>query len=218
MMRGTSLCLILGFLAAVTCSSPLRRSLVIVCAGDSLTEQGYPRFLKRILRDNGFNARVLNYGRSGSTSAEYLKFLDQKKLAMEADHPDAILLSLGTNDVRLDGDRTGTPEFRRNLERIIAILRGFRDRRGKPTLLLLATVPPIPEIVRFPFGPESRKRIENEINPVIRQLVLDNNLPLADNYALFLVSPQLLPGVHPTDEGYKLMAENWFRTLGKVLK
>jgi lysophospholipase L1-like esterase len=218
-LRGKSISLLLSFLLAFSCSSPARRrSVIILCAGNSLTEQGYPPFLKRILRDNGFNARVLNFGRSGNTSAEYLQFLEKQKNTMAAERSDAILIELGTNDLRLDGDRRTTADFRRNMDRIIGIFREFRNRRGSPTRLLLATIPPLPENVAFPFGLESQERVENEINPAIRQLAADNGLTLVDNFAVFHASPHLLSGVHPTEQGYRLMAENWYKTLRELIK
>jgi len=217
MIRGKFLPFLLIFLVAFSCSSPSRRNVIVLCAGDSLTEQGYPPFLRRILKDNGLTARVLNFGRSGNTSAEYLQFLEKQKDTMAAEHPDVVLLELGTNDLRLDGDRTTTADFRRNMERIIGIFRAFRDREGEATRLLLATIPPIPENVAFPFGLESRERAENEINPAIRQLAVDNYLSLVDNFAVFLASPHLLPGIHPTEEGYRLMAENWYKALRELL-
>ena len=218
MIRGKFLLFLLVFFVAFSCSPRSRRNVIVLCAGDSLTEQGYPPFLRRILKDNGLTARVLNFGRSGNTSAEYLQFLEKQKDTMAAEHPDVVLLELGTNDLRLDGDRTTTADFRRNMERIIGIFRAFRDREGEATRLLLATIPPIPENVAFPFGLESRERAENEINPAIRQLAADKDLILVDHFAVFLASPHLLSGIHPTEEGYRLMAENWYKALRELLK
>ncbi len=195
------------------CSPPRTGNVIVLCAGDSLTELGYPRHLKRLLEMDGVRARVLNYGRSGNTSGEYLRFLEAARPRLEAERPDFILLQLGTNDVRLDGDRTGAAEFEDNMRRIIGIFSGFRNRSGAVSRLLLALVPPVPAGAEFPFSPESSARVEREINPLIRRLADERKLDLVDNYALFLDAPGLLTDVHPTNDGYRRLAANWHAAL-----
>ncbi len=136
---------------------------------------------------------------------------------MAREHPDFILLQLGTNDVRVDGDQTTTKDFGLNLEAIIGLFREFTNRRGERTQVLLATIPPLPEDFTPPFGPGSRDRVTREINPLIRKIASAERLPVVDNYSLFLRSPELLPDVHPTGEGYRLMARHWLESLRPLL-
>jgi lysophospholipase L1-like esterase len=192
--------------------------VLILCAGDSLTDSAYPRDLQRLLARDGIAARVLNFGRKGDTSGEYRRFLENQRAALANRHPDFILLQLGTNDVRLDGDLTDTPTFARNMRAIIAIFRGFTGRRGGQASVLLASIPPVPDSAAFPFGPPSRERITREINPVLRELAREERLVFVDNYALFSASPELLPGVHPSREGYRRLARNWYGALAPLLK
>lgn len=191
--------------------------VIILCAGDSITEEGYPRLLQQALKKENMRARVLNYGRSGNTTGEYLKFLRGRADALKSETPDVILLQLGTNDVRFDGDQTTLPDFERNLSEIISIFRGFRNRGGRPSILLISTIPPVPETVPFPFTPESSRRVVEEINPAIRALASESALPLVDNYALFAGAPELLPGVHPSREGYRRLAMNWLQAFRPFL-
>lgn len=191
--------------------------IIILCAGDSLTDSEYPRHLQRMLAREGKRAKVLNYGRKGDTSGEYLHFLRQQSASLALEHPDFILVQLGTNDVRVDGDRTAVDEFRRNMEEIIGIFREFTDRRGHRARLLIATIPPLPEAFFPPFGPDSGTRVVEEINPQIRSIAAAARLPVVDNYSLFLRSPEVLPDVHPTNEGYRLMARNWLEALRPLL-
>ena len=86
----------------------------------------------------------------GDNSGQYLRFLESHKSALADTHPDFILLQLGTNDVRLDGDLTETPAFERNMRAIVAVFRGFSNRRGDESALLLATIPPVPASAGFP--------------------------------------------------------------------
>ena len=136
---------------------------------------------------------------------------------MAKEHPDFILLQLGTNDVRVDGDRTATEEFGRNLKTIIGIFREFIDRRGDRARLFLATITPLPESFSPPFGQCSRDRVVEEINPLIRAIAAAERLPVVDNYSPFLRSPEFLPDVHPTSEGYRLMARDWLEALRPFL-
>jgi lysophospholipase L1-like esterase len=199
------------------CSTP-RLGVIILCAGDSLTDSEYPGDLERLLRGDGIPARVLNFGRKGNTSGEYLQFLEGRRAALAGERPDFVLLELGTNDVRLDGDRTSAPDFARNIRAIIAIFRGFSTRTGGRPVILLASIPPVPETVGFPFSPASGERVSREINPLIRDIAREERLVFVDNYAVFAASPELLPGVHPSREGYRRLALNWHEALSPLLK
>jgi lysophospholipase L1-like esterase len=204
-------------LALSFCSPPPRRGLVILCAGDSLTDSEYPRDLRRLLARDGTTARVLNYGRKGDTSGEYRRFLENRRAALADEHPDFILLQLGTNDVRLDGDLTDARAFAANMRAIVAVCRGFTGRRGGTARILLGLIPPVPVTAGFPFGPASRERVTREINPLIRQIAQEEGLVLVDNHSLFSASPELLPGVHPSREGYRRLARNWYDALTPLL-
>ncbi len=208
------------FLALLAISPGCGRAplgFIILCAGDSLTDSEYPRYLQRMLAREGKRAKVLNYGRKGDTSGEYLRFLRMQKDSMALEHPDFIMIQLGTNDVRVDGDRTAADEFGRNMREIIGIFEEFTDRRGSRARLLLATIPPLPEAFSPPFGPDSRSRVVAEINPLVRSIAAAERLQVVDNYSLFLRSPEALPDVHPTSEGYRLMARNWLEALRPFL-
>ncbi|MGB9004538.1 MAG: SGNH/GDSL hydrolase family protein [Candidatus Aminicenantales bacterium] len=210
-------CLGLAVLMLAACSSR-PRNFIILCAGDSLTEQGYPSHLEKLLAQSGVRARVRNYGRSGFTSGEYLRFLEGRRTSLEAEQPDFVLLQLGTNDVRLDGDHTPAEAFENNMRRIIGIFSDFRTRWGRRPLILLASIPPVPEEIGFPFSPESSARVREEINPFLNRLSAELRLPLIDNFVLFRDRPGLLRDVHPTEEGYQRIAANWYAGLKPFLK
>jgi lysophospholipase L1-like esterase len=200
-----------------SCSTP-ERGVIILCAGDSITEQGYPRYLREALRADGIRARVLNYGRSGNTSGEYLAFLKENGERLRAERPDIVLLELGTNDIREDGDRATGADFERNVREIVGIFKGFRTRAGGDPAVYLAAIPPVPERTPFPFGPESAARVSAEINPAVRAVCGDLEIGFVDNHSLFAASPDLLPGVHPSPDGYKAMAANWYAAIGERIR
>jgi len=199
------------------CSSP-GRGIIVLCAGDSITAAAYPHFLQRMFNREGVRCRVLNFGRSGFSSGEYRRFLETDGGRLKNERPDFILLQLGTNDVRIDGDHASTPEFEANMGSVLDLLREFRDRAGNPSRIVLGTIPPVPEGAPLPFSPESSRRVEAEINPAIRALAAARGLPVVDNHALFVGRPDLLPGIHPTADGYRRLAENWFAALKPLVE
>jgi len=199
------------------CSSQ-QQGFIVLCVGDSITADDYPRFLQRRFDQDGILAKVLNYGRSGNTSGEYLTFLKKNQKVLSEEHPDFILIQLGTNDLREDHDNTSAAQFSENIKDIIDIFGGFKTRSGKTPLFLLATIPPIPENSSFPFTENSHKRVGEEINPAIKKIAGAEGLVLVDNYTLLLDQPQLLPEVHPSREGYRQIAQNWYDSLKPFLK
>jgi lysophospholipase L1-like esterase len=207
--------LLMPFFISACGSSP--RGLIILCAGDSLTSKAYPHDLQKIFNKEGIKAKVLNYGRAGNTSREYLNFLERNKERLKKEEPDFILLQLGTNDVRTDSDQTPTAVFKDNMKKIVGIFRASRSRAGLVPKILLALIPPVPKATPFPFTPDSARRVAEEINPAIQDICEQENIALVDNYAIFLKEPSLLPGVHPTREGFKLLARNWYQALKPYL-
>ncbi|MDD8025222.1 MAG: SGNH/GDSL hydrolase family protein [Acidobacteriota bacterium] len=211
-----SILLLLPVFVAVCVAPP--RGVIILCAGDSITAGGYPHYLQRLLAADGIRARVLNRGRSGNRSAEYLSYLGHNEEELRGLKPDFILLQLGTNDVRTDLDRTPTPEFTANMREILRRLGAFRGRDGLPSRILLAAIPPVPEGGVFAFDRDSLRRVTEEINPAIQDLARAEGLAFVDNHGIFVGRPDLLPDVHPSREGYKALAANWYSALKPLLK
>jgi lysophospholipase L1-like esterase len=188
---------------------------IILCAGDSITEHGYPRFLSRMLRSEGKTVRVINEGKSGNTSGEYLAFMRRELPRLKAVRPDVVLLQLGTNDIRMDGDHTPLEAFERNMMAILDLFAEFRSRSGRPPTIFLGTIPHVPEGTSWPFTSESGPRVEGEINPALRALAVERGLTLVDNHAVFAERPELLrpADVHPTPEGDRALAASWHAAL-----
>lgn len=219
-MKARTACSITFFLFLflyLSCSSS-QRGVIVLCAGDSLTESPYPGFLKKFFISEGIQAKVFNYGQSGHTTGEYLDYLQKNRESLEEEHPDFICILLGTNDVRNDHDRTSKEQFYANMKDILAVFSQFKDPDGNKSRILLSTILPIPEGVSFPFSPESQERVTREINPLILKIGREENLPVVDNTTLFINEPGLLPEVHPTEEGYRRLALNWFKTLQPLIK
>jgi lysophospholipase L1-like esterase len=193
-------------------------SKIVMCAGDSITAGPYPTYLQENLNQAGSTTQVVNKGVPGNTSGEYLNYLQTHRILQEV-NPDFVLLELGTNDVRIDGDHTEASQFIASMNGIIDLVQSHVSPQGQHPQLLLATVPPIviDEEHRSTFNQESGRRVVEEINPAIAKIATDRGLPLLDIYQLFQEHPELLPGIHPSSEGYKAMADAWFNQLAPLL-
>lgn len=191
-------------------------SPVVLCAGDSITAGGYPWYLQRRLDAAGYRFRVINAGEKGNTSGEYLAFLRRSRI-LERTNPRWVLLQLGTNDVRSDGDATPVERFRENIAAILDLVAGHRNPDGSAPRVLLATIPPVSVEVAGHFNALSRARVETEINPAIREIGERRLMPLVDNHRLFAARPELLPGIHPSEKGYRALGDFWYDSLVPLL-
>jgi lysophospholipase L1-like esterase len=196
--------------------SPPPAPPAVLCAGDSITAGGYPWYLQRRLDEAGHRLRVINAGEKGNTSGEYLGFLRRSRIVAQT-NPRWVLLQLGTNDVRSDGDATSVERFRANLDAILGGVAGHQNPDGSSPRVLLATIPPVPVEIAGHFNAASRIRVESEINPAIREIAGRRQLALVDTHELFAARPDLLPGVHPNEKGYRALGDLWYDTLAPFL-
>jgi acyl-CoA thioesterase I len=177
----------------------------IVAFGDSLTaglgvaaEEAYPAQLQRRLDSEGFRYRVINAGVSGDTTAGGLRRVDW----VLKSRPEIVILELGAND-GLRGLRL--EETRKNLERIVQ-----RCRDASVVVVLAGMKLPAN------YGLDYTKGFES-MYPA-----------LATRYGLTLI-PFFLEGVagstflnqadgiHPTREGYRIIAERISQTIKPLL-
>jgi lysophospholipase L1-like esterase len=192
----------------------------ILCLGDSLTRSSYgnyPDQLTVLLRSAGIEARVQTEARPGNNSGEFLTYLRGEN-PLKSTNPDMVILMLGTNDVRVDGDRTPGARYAAHMEEMIRMLKNHRNPDGSKAVVFVATVPPIFTVDLELFDEQSGKRIEQEIVPAIRRLARQEGVNLIDLYDRFKDKPQLLPGIHPTERGYRLMGRWIFQELLPFIK
>lgn len=160
-------------------------------------EDSYPAQLEAALRSQGMNARVVNAGVSGDTSAA-----GRQRLAFTLDAqdtpPDLVILELGGNDL-LRG--LSPDETRANFEAMLDQLQS----RGIPVLLMGMRAPPN-------YGPEFQANFD-ALYP-----------SLAEEYGVALVpfwlemiyqDPTLFQSdrIHPTEQGIERLVE---ATVGDV--
>jgi acyl-CoA thioesterase I len=166
---------------------------VILDFGDSLTagyglppEEAFPARLEAWLHRNGIEARVVNAGVSGDTTAGGLARLDWAL----ADKPDLVILALGANDALRGIDPV---TVRGNVERMIQKI----EADGAKVLLLGMIAPPN-------WG-EEYKHAFDQIFP---ELARTYHVPL---YSFFLEGVAMHPelnqpdGIHPNAMGVAVL-------------
>ena len=133
------LCLIYLLLVAIT---GYARPINLMVFGDSLSvgyhlspDEAFYTQLEKALKADGFDVKVLNYSKSGETSAGGLANLSN---AMQA-APDAVLLELGINDA-LRG--LSVAQTRQNLQ---AIITAFKNKKT-PVFLIGMEAPILRDI------------------------------------------------------------------------
>ncbi len=169
----------------------------IVAFGDSLTAgyglrpaEALPVVLHRRLREDGYDATVLNAGVSGDTTQKGLSRLG----GVEALNPDLVILELGGNDMLNGVD----PKFTRaNLDEIISRL------RSKGTHVLLAGL----RVTQASLD-EAEKR---GFDGLFRSLAARHSLPLVRNILEGVSGdPKLVlwGGIHPNREGVRRIVDH----------
>lgn len=191
--------------AAIEVDGPER---VILAFGDSLfagydlaEHEGYPEQLEHALRGRGINARVIDAGLSGDTSAagrQRLAFT----LEQQGAPPDLALLELGGNDLL----RNLPPqELRANLA---AMLGELRDA-GIPTVLFGMRAPPN-------YGRE----YQQQFDAIYRELAAEYGTTLVPFFIepLYDEPDLLLPDrVHPTAGGVAALVDHTIEDVARAL-
>lgn len=181
---------------------------VIMFLGNSITagygidpEDAFPQLIQERIDSLGWNFRVVNAGLSGETSAGGLR-----RVQWLLDQPVSVLvIELGGND----GLRGISPDVtRRNLAEIIEIA---RDRNpGVAILLAGMQIPPN-------LGHEYTRRFR-EIYPSLAQEQGVALIPFLMENVGGIASLMQRDGIHPTESGHRIMAENVWEVLGPLLR
>jgi acyl-CoA thioesterase-1 len=178
---------------------------VILDFGDSLTAgyglptgQAFPARLEAWLHQQGIEARVVNAGVSGDTTAGGLARLDWGL----ADKPDLVILALGANDA-LRGIEPSN--VRENLDKMI----GKIEASGAKLLLLGMLAPPN-------WGEE----YSHAFDQIFPELARIHHLPL---YPFFLEGVAMKPelnqpdGLHPNERGVAVLVDRIAPVVARLL-
>jgi len=193
----------LSLLAPLLLLAPAARAapIAVLAFGDSLTAgyglaaaDGFTAKLQAALAGKGIEARVINGGVSGDTTAGGLARLDWSL----ADKPDLVILELGANDALRGLDPATT---RANLDAMLQRLRAI----GVPVLLAGMRAPP-----------NLGRDFAAAFDPIYPELAAQYGVPL---YPFFLdgvaVDPGLTQpdGLHPNAAGVDIIVARLLPTL-----
>ncbi len=199
-------CILAAFLAAAPVAAASAGALRILALGDSITA-GYglppgdalPVRLEARLKADGFDAKVINAGVSGDTTAGGAARLDW----VLADHPQFALVELGANDA-LRGLDPG--EAYQNLDRILARLEAAKVK----TLLIGMRAP----------GNWGRD-YQQSFDAIFERLAEKYRVPL---YPFVLDGVALDPalnqadGLHPNEKGVAIIVAHLAPAVESLLK
>jgi acyl-CoA thioesterase-1 len=192
-------------LATSVAAAPAKNQVKILALGTSLTQGlGLPpgteltALLQARLRASGIEATVINAGVSGDTSAGGLSRIDWSL----ADHPDAAIVELGSNDALRGIDPVQTDK---NLSAILAKLKAAHV----PVLLLGMRAPrnlgPEYAAAFDPIYPKLAKQYGDDLYPfVLDGVALNPKLNQAD-------------GIHPNPAGEKIVADRIYPYVLKLV-
>jgi len=192
----------LALAAAGFAADPRAETLRILMLGDSLTagqglasRDALPARLEAALRAHGLDARVIDAGVSGDTTAGGLARLDWAL----ADRPHAVIVALGANDALRALD-PAVP--RSNLDRLLATL----SERGLPVLLAGMLAP-------RNLGPEYGARFD-AIYPELAERHATLLYPFLLDGVATVAGLNQADGLHPNPAGVEVIAQ---RLLPSVL-
>jgi lysophospholipase L1-like esterase len=166
----------------------------VVFMGDSITENWG-------MADPGlFDAKVINRGISGQTSAQMLVRFQADVVALR---PKVVHILAGTNDVAGNGGPTSAQDFKNNVMSMVEIA------KANGISVILGSIPPA---AAFPWRPEVKpvQRIR-ELNAWLRDYAASQGLRFIDYYKDLVGTAGELKadlgndGVHPNRSGYRIM-------------
>lgn len=201
------------FRTTVKRTYPATEDIVVTCAGDSITANGYWQSNMQSCLSDRYT--VKGYGVSGSTAmlAGYdngtpKAYMDQLEYGnSRMSNPDIVVIMLGTNDAKDYNWEIAENENGANFkESLIELVVAYQDLKSAPTVILATP----PKIFRgdIEWVPEY---IPDEINPIIREVAELTGCRVADVYAAtenINRYPDFSDGIHPsTENGRKIIAQ-----------
>jgi lysophospholipase L1-like esterase len=195
--------------------SKLPEHPLVICLGDSITKHGYPQEMEKLL-----GIRVVNAGIGGNTSRQGLARLQKDVLSKK---PQVVVFFFGTNDSRRDapGHQVGLEEYTSNLSKMVERCQEIGAE------IVIGTMPPIipePYFTRHPKSSyddvggfekyiESYREAARKVGREKKIAVIDLNALLQKNSGWS--TPD---GVHPTEEGDKVLAKLMAEQVKPLLK
>ena len=196
-----------------------KKIIKIACIGDSITygvgakntnKDNYLGVLETMISDE---YELKNFGLSGSSLIIRSKtpYLKSKEYSDCLEYnPDIVIIMLGTNDALSQGTRPKFEEqYTEDANTLIETLNGLES---KPRIFFMTS----PDIIGYP---EQRSYLVNKLLPTQKKIAEDNGFTLIDIFAATEENASLFTddGVHPNNDGYKVIAQTVYDVLSVEL-
>ncbi len=208
----------------------------IVLFGDSTTAprgslKVFGTLLGEEFADHGLSVSVINAGVGGNTTVAARERFESDVLARD---PDVVTIFFGINDAAVDiwkgatTPRVSLSAYRENLTYFVETLKA---RGARPILLTpnrLEWTPKLRDLYgKPPYNPESDDGFNVLLDTyadVVREIAKDEHVPLVDVQRVFEQhkqrepgQPLLLDGMHPNEQGHRLIADAVLKVLVPML-
>jgi lysophospholipase L1-like esterase len=209
----------------------------IVAFGDSTTaprgglKRPYAQVLADELPRRKYQVDVVNAGVGGNTTADARRRLEKDVLAKD---PQLVIIQFGINDASVDvwkdppatASRVSKKDYEANLRELV---HKVRAQGGKVVLMTPNPMRWVPLMKKMygkppykPDDPDGFNIILRDYAEIVRQIAKSEKVPLVDVYAAYeqyakkpgqTMDSLLLDGVHPNDDGHKLVADMLIETI-----
>ena len=169
----------------------------VLCAGDSITQRGYPEVLQGLL---GPGYAVANAGHSGVTALKHAGTRSYPNAGPKT-RADIVVIMLGTNDAKVETWTKFKDQFVKDYTELVE---SFRKLSPQPKVFVALP----PQIFRRDTGTGFSAANLEEAVALTRQVAAASGCLLIDVHAALAHQPEKFgDGVHPNDAGKAVIAK-----------
>jgi acyl-CoA thioesterase-1 len=165
--------------------------------------------LQKYSDENKNEVILFNLGIGGETTEGLVKRIPHEMKARNSSDGNIIFIAYGANDLAVkDGQQmVSSNQFRANIETAV------QDAELYSKDIYLISILPISENIDSKISVTGKIRTNEDVllyNEILRDIAAENSLNYVDFHSAFIDQKEILlskDGVHPNENGYKMMAE-----------
>jgi len=183
-------------------------AIKVACVGDSLTQNTvYPLTLWIELGFEAYNVQNFGVGSTTVSLDSETPYMATPTFQEALDfQPDIVILMMGTNDAQPSLFQFNTTFMADYLQ----LVNAFQSLSSNPEIWIVLP----PPIFGDKGGTISPEYYAQTLIPLITEVANQTNLPTIDVYSALLDASEHFPdGLHPNNEGGKLIAEEIYETI-----
>lgn len=191
-------------------SAPAKGEKRVVLMGNSITD-AWPNMRPAFFRDNNLIGR----GISGQTSYQFLLRFREDVINL---HPTVVVINYGTNDI---AENTGPYDEDKTFGNVCTMVELARYHKAK---VILTSCLPAGGFGWRPSITDAMQKVRS-LNERVKAYAKANKIPFVDYFSAMVsadgteMNPDLArdkPGIHPNEEGYKVMESLLLPVIKKV--